>query len=415
LSEPARISTTAPALRGPRALRARRVLRALATAAAVALAGCQVAPVKPPVAPPIAPHAIYAPSTFDALPGWHDDDVAAAWPAFLESCRALSARGTTIDAWRDVCTRANAIRIDDKAAIRAFLEGSLAPWRITSSDGSDTGRVTGYYEPLIAGSLTRAAPYTTPIYAPPDDLLTVDLASLYPELTGKRVRGRLDGKRVVPYWTRADIDAGRADTRGRALAWVADPVDAFFLQIQGSGRIRLDDGTMLRVGYADQNGQPYRSIARVLIDRGEMTADQASMQSIRAWGRAHADELPALLEANPSYVFFRLVPPPAPGSLDAMIDGPIGSLGVPLLAGRTVAVDRRSIPLGTPVWLATTDPLSGEPLRRLVLAQDTGGAISGPLRIDLFWGFGDEAGAHAGAMREDGALWLLWPKSATPP
>jgi membrane-bound lytic murein transglycosylase A len=305
--------------------------------------------------------------------------------------------------------------MDDKAAIRAFLEVSLAPWRITSSDGSDTGRVTGYYEPLIAGSLTRAAPYTTPIYAPPDDLLTVDLASLYPELTGKRVRGRLDGRRVVPYWTRADIDAGRADTRGRALAWVADPVDAFFLQIQGSGRIRLDDGTMLRVGYADQNGQPYRSIARVLIDRGEMTADQASMQSIRAWGRAHADELPALLEANPSYVFFRLVPPPAPGSLDAMIDGPIGSLGVPLLAGRTVAVDRRSIPLGTPVWLATTDPLSGEPLRRLVLAQDTGGAISGPLRIDLFWGFGDEAGAHAGAMREDGALWLLWPKSATPP
>lgn len=397
------------------AARAVRWLRFLAVTAAVALAGCEVAPVKPPVAPPAPPHAVYAPAGFDALPGWRDDDVAAAWPAFLESCKAFSTRAPTNDAWRDVCARAAVVDAGDKAAIRAFLEASLVPWRVTSSDGSASGRVTGYYEPLIAGSLTPTGPYTTPIYAPPDDLLTIDLVSLYPELAGKRVRGRLDGRRVIPYWTRADIDAGRADTHGKALAWVADPVDAFFLQVQGSGRIRLDDGTMLRVGYADQNGQPYRSIARVLIDRGEMTADQASMQAIRTWGKAHASELPALLEANPSYVFFRIVPPPAPGSLDAVIDGPIGSLGVPLLAGRTIAVDRRSIPLGAPVWLVTTYPLSDEPLQRLVLAQDTGGAISGPLRVDFFWGFGDEAGSRAGAMREDGRLWVLWPRGAGPP
>jgi membrane-bound lytic murein transglycosylase A len=401
----------------PRGLRRLAVSTAVAAAVAavITLAGCQVAPVKPPVAPPVPPHAVYAPAGFDSLPGWRDDDVATAWPAFLESCKAFAARATTIDAWRDVCARAAAIDFGDKAAIRAYLEANLAPWRVTSSDGSTSGRVTGYYEPLISGSLTPTGPYTTPIYAPPDDLLTIDLVSLYPELAGKRVRGRLDGRRVVPYWTRADIDAGRADTEGKVLAWVADPVDAFFLQVQGSGRIRLDDGTMLRVGYADQNGQPYRSIARVLIDRGEMTADQASMQSIRAWGKAHMSELPALLEANPSYVFFRIVPPPAPGSLDAMIDGPIGSLGVPLLAGRTIAVDRRSIPLGAPVWLVTTYPLSDEPLQRLVLAQDTGGAISGPLRVDFFWGFGDEAGSRAGAMREDGRLWVLWPRGARPP
>lgn len=388
---------------------------ASALAGALVLGGCEVTPVKPPAAPPPA-HAVYEPAAFDALPGWRADDLAQAWPALLESCKAFAARRSTIEAWRAVC--AKAAFLGDGApgttAVRAFLEENLTPWRIGSSDGSTEGRVTGYYEPLIDGSLTPGARYATPIYAPPDDLLTVDLASLYPELKGKPVRGRLDGKRVVPYWTRADIDAGRAATAGKALAWVSDPVDAFFLQIQGSGRIRLDDGTLLRIGYADQNGQPYRSIARVLIDRGEMSVDQASMQAIRAWGRAHAAELPALLDANPSYVFFRIVRPPAPGSLEARIDGPIGSLGVPLLAGRTVAVDRSAIPLGAPVWLATTHPLTGEPLERLVLAQDTGGAIHGPLRVDFFWGFGDGAGATAGAMRENGRLWLLWPRGTSP-
>lgn len=390
------------------------VLRGLAIAAAIALTGCQVAPVKPPIAPLAAPHAVFEPATFESLPGWRDDDLSAAWPAFLESCKALAVRTTTLAAWSEVCTRARVVNAHDRVAIRAFFEGNLAPWRMASSDGSTQGLVTGYYEPLIDGSLIPTARYATPLYAPPDDLLTVDLASLYPELAGKRVRGRVDGKRVVPYWTRADIDAGRADAVGKILAWVADPVDAFFLQIQGSGRIRLDDGSALRLGYADQNGQPYRSIARVLIDRGEMSADQASMQSIRAWGAGHAGELPALLEENPSYVFFRIVAPPVPGSLEAMIDGPIGSLGVPLLAERTIAVDPRAVPLGAPVWLATTMPLSEKPLRRLVLAQDTGGAIRGPLRVDFFWGFGDGAGAQAGRMREQGALWLLWPNGVTP-
>jgi membrane-bound lytic murein transglycosylase A len=197
--------------------------------------------------------------------------------------------------------------------------------------------------------------------------------------------------------------------------YVTDPVDAFFLQIQGSGRVALAEGGILRVGYADQNGQPFRSVARVLIDRGDLTVDEASMQGIRAWGQHHPDALPELLDENPSYVFFREVPPPLPGSLEALIDGPIGSLGVPLLAGRTIAVDPRAIPLGAPVFLATTEPLSDTPLQRLVMAQDTGGAIRGPIRADFFWGFGDDAGRQAGRMRQQGRVWLLWPNGAPPP
>jgi membrane-bound lytic murein transglycosylase A len=197
--------------------------------------------------------------------------------------------------------------------------------------------------------------------------------------------------------------------------WVADPVEAFFLQVQGSGRVELDDGSVIRVGYDDQNGHPYQSIGRILVERGELPLERASLQGIREWGQRNPAKLPALLDENPSYVFFREVPPPAPGTLDAAIDGPIGSLGVPLLRGRTVAVDPRSIPLGTPVYLATTYPLSERPLERLVLAQDTGGAIRGAVRADFFWGFGDEAGREAGRMRQQGRLWLLWPRGVPLP
>jgi membrane-bound lytic murein transglycosylase A len=199
------------------------------------------------------------------------------------------------------------------------------------------------------------------------------------------------------------------------LAFVADPVEAFFLEIQGSGRVALEDGSMIRLGYADQNGHPYRAIAGVLIERGELTRERASMQAIAEWGRTHPADLPALLAENPSYVFFRELPVAAPGTLEAQIDGPIGSLGVPLLAERAVAVDPREIPLGAPLFLATTRPLSNEPMQRLVLAQDTGGAIRGPLRVDYFWGFGPDAGREAGRMRQQGQMWLLWPVDAAPP
>lgn len=353
--------------------------------------------------------------TYRALPGWDDDRQAAAWPAFRVGCKALVARARTQPPWQAPCAAASAVDGRDTASVRRFFEDNFTPYRVTSSDGAAQGLVTGYYEPLLSGSRAPSAQFPAPLYAPPDDLLIVDLAELYPELAGKRVRGRLDGRHVVPYWPRADIDAGKAATNGKALVYVSDPVDAFFLQIQGSGRVQLDDGSVLRVGYADQNGQPFRSVARVLIDRGELTLGEASMQGIREWGRQHPDRLPALLDENPSYVFFREVPPAPPGSLEAAIDGPIGSLGVPLLAERTIAVDPRSIPLGAPVFLVTTRPLSDEPLTRLVMAQDTGGAIRGPIRADYFWGFGADAGREAGRMRQQGEVWVLWPKDAPPP
>jgi membrane-bound lytic murein transglycosylase A len=401
-----------PLLLDARAGILRAALRTLAVGALVIAAGCQTPTAPPPAGPA---RAVYTATDYANIPGWNDDRPQAAWPAFRVGCGALAKRERTRSLWEPPCTAAEAVAPDDAAAVRRFFEANFTPYRVTATDGAEAGLVTGYYEPLLHGSRTPGPAFPAPLYAPPDDLLIVELADLYPELKGKRVRGRLDGRRVVPYWQRADIDSGKAGVADKALVYVTDPVDAFFLQIQGSGRVALADGGVMRVGYADQNGQPFRSVARVLIDRGELTLDEASMQGIRAWGQRHPDELPALLDENPSYVFFREVPPPSAGSLEALIDGPIGSLGVPLLAGRTIAVDPRAIPLGAPVFLATTEPLSDAPLQRLVMAQDTGGAIRGPIRADFFWGFGDEAGQQAGRMRQQGRVWLLWPNGSPPP
>jgi membrane-bound lytic murein transglycosylase A len=217
-----------------------------------------------------------------------------------------------------------------------------------------------------------------------------------------RLRGRLDGKRVVAYFPRAEIEAGKGGAAGNELLWVDDPVDLFFLQVQGSGRVALDTGETVRVSYADQNGYPYRSIGRVLVERGELTLDQASMQGIKAWGARNPGRLAELLNQNASYVFFKESP--------VGTDAPTGSLGVPLTAGRSLAVDPRALPLGAPVFLSTTLPNSTQPLNRLMLAQDTGGAIRGAVRADFYWGYGEEAGAQAGRMRQSGRMWVLLPR-----
>lgn len=406
-----------------------RLLRGIRVRAAIVLAlaaaGCVTAP--PPKPPPAGapPVATAAPSSlpasyrlvsFGALPGWSDDRVQDVWPAFRAGCEALARPAAAARAlWSVACADADAVDPRDAAAVRIFFESHFSPYEVTATDGRAEGIVTGYYEPLLAGSRTKSPRFAVPIYAPPGDLLTVELGALYPELKDQRVRGRVEGRKVVPYWTRAEIEAGNAPVADKVLVYVEDPIEAFFLEIQGSGRVKLADGSVMRVGYADQNGHPYRSIGRVLIDRGEITLDRASMQGIREWGRRHPELLPALLDENPSYVFFRELPAPAPGSLDAAIDGPIGALGVPLLAGRAIAVDPRSIPLGAPVFLATTYPLSTRPLNRLTMAQDTGGAIRGAVRADFFWGFGDDAGREAGRMRQEGRIWILWPREAGPP
>jgi membrane-bound lytic murein transglycosylase A len=358
-----------------------------------------VQPAAPPPAPaPISWAANLKQVGWDALPGWGEDRLTEAWAAFLRSCSALKSR----PAWQPVCASAATVDPADETGIRQFLEGSFAPHAVVNPDGTDSGMITGYYEPLLRGSRARNGTYRFPVYAVPDDLLTVDLAEVYPEVKSLRLRGRLDGKRVVPYFPRADIEAGKGGAVGRELLWVDDAVDLFFLQVQGSGRVLLDTGETVRVGYADQNGYPYRSIGRFLVERGELTLDQASMQGIKAWGERNPDRLAELLNQNASYVFFKESPITA--------DGPVGTLGVPLTAGRSLAADPRAVPLGAPVFLATTLPNSTQPLNRLMVAQDTGGAIRGAVRADFFWGFGEEAGAQAGRMRQSGRMWVLLPR-----
>jgi membrane-bound lytic murein transglycosylase A len=336
------------------------------------------------------------PADWASVPGWIEDAVSEAWPALLAGCTALKRQS----AWQAVCTDAAALPPPDDDTARVFFEARFQPWQASQEDGAEEGLVTGYYEPLLKGDRVRTEQAQHPVYAVPPDLVSVDLAGLYPELKNLRLRGKLVGNKLVPYAARRDIEThGFA---GRPIAWVDDPVDLFFLQIQGSGRIELPDGSHLRVGYADQNGHPYKSIGKLLVERGELTLEEASMQGIKNWGAKNPDKLADLLAANPSYVFFRELP--------NGLAGPLGALGVPLTAQRSIAIDPRFIPLGAPVFLATTQPNSAEPMNRLALAQDTGGAIRGGVRADFFWGFGDVAGEQAGRMKQRGRMWVLLPR-----
>jgi membrane-bound lytic murein transglycosylase A len=366
---------------------------------------CQVcqAPVAPPVTPAAAPFSrSLVAANWGDLPGWAEDDHRAAWAAFLQSCRGVASKPNG-PGWKRVCDLAKSA---NETQARQFFETNLKPYSVLATDASPSGMMTGYYEPLLRGSRTPNKIFNQPVRGVPDDLLTIDLSSIFPELKDKRVRGRLEGNKVVPYWSRAEILAHGEKLPSRHLLYVDDAVELFFLQVQGSGRVQMPDGSMVRLNYADQNGHPYQSIGRVLVERGELKLEEASMQGIRSWARANPGRLNELLNTNPSYVFFREVPNSK--------DGPIGALGVPLTAERSLAVDPRSIPLGTPVFLATTRPNTTQPMNRLAMAQDTGGAIKGAVRADYFWGFGKEAGEQAGKMKQSGRLWLLLPPELAP-
>jgi membrane-bound lytic murein transglycosylase A len=365
------------------------------------LAACAAPPTKPPVVPP-APIPAFAVSKWEMLPDWQTTDLQGSWAAFMQSCRVLKNK----PGWQTLCARAGELTQPDNAALRDFFEEGFTPYQVFNPDGSAQGLITGYYEPKLAGSRVKTKRFRYPLYAPPDDLLIIDLSEVYPQLKDLRLRGRLQGKRIVPYYNRADIDAGRAQLRGRELFWVDDAVELFFLQIQGSGRIELPDGALVKIGYAEQNGHPYISIGKKLVEMGELKIEEASMQGIKNWAERYPKKLDALLAQNPSYVFFRELP-------DGL-SAPLGALGVPLTEGYSIAVDARTIPLGAPAFLATTFPNTAEPLNRLMLAQDTGGAIKGAVRADYFWGFGEQAGAQAGRMKQSGQLWVLFPKGAEP-
>ena len=383
-------------------------LRILILGVLLWLAGCQgTAPTRvpdrsgPAQPPATAAAGVLRQSTWEALPGWREDDPSRAWPAFLSSCRVLGRQ----DAWRGICEAAGKLARPDRESVRSFFETFLTPFQATKADGGEEGLITGYYEPLLRGSRTRTERYRYPVYGLPDDLLIVDLTGVYPELKGMRLRGRLEGRRVVPYFDREAIEDGRALLDGKEIAWVDDAIELFFLQIQGSGRIAFEDGEVLPVGYADQNGYPYRSIGRLLVARGELPLEKASMQGIQAWARANPEKVTELLNHNASYVFFRELPPGLPG--------PLGALGVPLTPRRSLAIDPALIPLGAPVFIATTWPLTDKPLNRLMVAQDTGGAIRGPVRADFFWGFGSDAAREAGRMRQALRMWVLAPIAAS--
>jgi membrane-bound lytic murein transglycosylase A len=364
--------------------------------------GAPQAPTKAEAAPKPPPSsgadtAVFTRSEWTDIPGWREDDLAESWPALLASCSVLVRQ----DVWRDVCAAAKAVTATDTAAARRFFEQRFTPYQVSSAE-SDEGLMTGYYEALLRGSRQRTERYRYPLYRVPDDLIVVDLAAVYPQLKGMRLRGRLEGRRLVPYFDRAEIDGNNAPLRGNEIAWVDDLLDLFFLQIQGSGRVALENGDSLRVGYAEQNGHPYVPIGRLLIERGALTREEVSMQSIKAWLRANPDRSTELLNSNPSYVFFRELP--------AAGEGPPGALGVPLTPRRSIAVDRRHIPLGAPVFISTTWPGDTRALERLTFAQDTGGAIRGVVRADFFWGAGEAAERAAGLMKERLRMWVLLPR-----
>jgi membrane-bound lytic murein transglycosylase A len=397
--------------------------RASACLMLLTLIGCTPNP-SPPQAPATpsapaapAPHVMsLAPVGFDALPGWTTDRVAAALPAFLAGCQAMgsaqalggageaaSLGGAAAD-WRAACAAGRGVPPGDEAAARSFFEHAFQPYAISDS-GSDQGLFTGYYEPEVRGARVAGPGFATPLYGRPTDIVQADLGAFAEDLKGRRVTGRVENGRFVPYFDRAAINAGALAGRRLEILWLADKVDAFFLEIQGSGRVKLPDGAVVRVSFAGQNGRGYVPIGRVIAERDHIPPSQVSLQSIRAWLAAHPADAAGVMEQNPSYVFFRELTATRPDQ------GPPGSLGAGLTPGRSAAVDRAFLPLGAPLWIDTTDPLDGTRLQRLLVAQDTGGAIKGPIRADVFWGWGPQAEARAGKMRQQGRAFLLLPRA----
>jgi membrane-bound lytic murein transglycosylase A len=320
--------------------------------------------------------------SWQALPGWQDDDLSQAWPAWLRSCEALRKRKSEIN-WSQACFQVASISVRDTQAIRRYFESNFQAYEIRNSAGSETGLITGYYEPVMNGSQTRTSVYNVPLYA-------------YPSAWRQA--------RPNPGPSRAElINSGLL--KGSEIAWVQDPVAAAFMQIQGSGKIRLQDGRMLRLGYAGTNEQPFKSFAQWLLDRKEITRGEASMQGISQWAKRNPDRVNEMLNANPRFVFFKELP----GNVSADL-GPTGALNVPLTTERSIAIDLQAMPLGAPVFLATTKPLSDQALQKLVMAQDTGKAIVGGVRADYYWGSGDAAGEMAGRMKQNGKMWVLLPR-----
>jgi len=373
------------------------------------------APKPEAAAPPEKPDLLLERAAFSDLPGWNADEVSGALPALARSCGRLVSQpddrplgpdglaGTVAD-WRAPCAALQGAAPDDDGTLRALLEQHFRPFAVSnagSNPGQRDGLFTGYYEAELKAADGPAAPGATPLYRVPDDLVTVDLTLFRADLRGEKLVGRVEQGRLVPYLTRKEIDAGALAGRGLELTWAADPVDAFFLQVQGSGRVLFPDGRVQRVGFAGSNGHPFYAIGRALIEEGIVSRQDSSMQSIRDWLRANPEKAAGIMQRNARYIFFRTIEG----------EGPIGAQGVPLTPGRSLAVDSSLLPLGVPLWLDTTWPATDKPLQRLMVAQDVGSAIKGAVRGDFFWGTGEPALEQAGRMKQTGRYFLLLPKT----
>ncbi len=337
------------------------------------------------------------PVAWSSLPNWQNDNLSEAWLAIAQQCPRMNRRDTV---WVPICRAVDEMQNPDSEAVREFLQTYFKPHRIHAKRGKTEGLITGYYEPLLNGSLQRTEQFAYPIYSPPDEMLTIDLAEVYPDLKGMRLRGRLEGNKVVPYHSRSVIDGEQQPLSGNELLWIDDPYGSFFLQIQGSGRVRLEDGTMMGLNYADQNGHPYVAVGKTLVQQEQIPLEEVSLFTIREWLKNNPSEADQVLNTNPSYVFFTL--------REDSSENARGSLNVPLTEARSLAVDQSVIPLGTPVWIDTTLP-DGAQFQRLMVAQDTGGAIKGHVRADVFFGAGADAERLAGEMKQSGRMYALLP------
>ncbi|MEH6404382.1 MAG: MltA domain-containing protein [Sneathiella sp.] len=349
---------------------------------------------------------------FSDLAGWQDDKFEAVLPAFHQSCRKISKlpdtrslgadklAGTAAD-WKEICQEILALPAESQV-IKAFLEEKFTPFSVTNGKNPE-GLFTGYYEASLNGSLQSSEKFSTPLYLRPDELVMVNLGRFRDSLKGQRIAGEVKGGELVPFHNRTSIEKGALQDRQLEILWVDNAVDAFFLHIQGSGRVQMEDGSHTRVGYAAQNGHPYFAIGKTLIEEGHVPREKMSMQAIRDWLEKNPEKADEVMNKNASYIFFR----------ELKTSGPIGAQGVELTPGRSLAVDRKWMPLGVPIWLQTEieEDNASLPINRLMMAQDTGGAIRGPVRGDVFWGHGKQAYNRAGAMKSTGEYWILLPKS----
>ena len=327
--------------------------------------------------------------SFSEIEGFYKDDLNHALDVFRKDCK----KSKKNELFRDVCEKAE-FESDGKKFFTLYFQ----PYKLLDESSSDEGLITGYYEPLLYGSLKKTSRYKYPLYKTPKDMYIVDFTSIYPDLKTYKLRGKLVGNKVLPYDSREEIEKNPSKDL-EPIVYVDNKVDVFLLHVQGSGKVLLDTGELINVGYAEQNGRKFKGIGMYMLNKGYITKDELSAQGMKKYLDKNPSKADEVLNQNESYVFFQ-----------KSNQGATGSLGTPLTAKRNIAVDRSVIPLGMPVFLNTTNPLDKKPINQLMVAADVGGAIKGKVRADFFWGFGDSAFDYAGRMKEKGKMYVLMPK-----